>query len=226
MKVKLISKTVGITEGLKGQGPQEITAYCARVSNPSNQENFKTSSRLLKFCIKHGHVSVFEMADFTFEITTSRAIAAQILRHRHFCFQEFSQRYSAAQEFEPIETRMQDEKNKQNSILNDDPELEHWFQEGLTDLQKNTEDFYNEALRKGVAKEQARFVLPMNVQTVLYMKGSLRSWIHYLALRMGEETQKEHREIAGEIYKVLLAEAPDVMATLEDYSIYQSNPYG
>lgn len=226
MKVRLISKTVGVAEGLEGKGPEDMISYCARVSNPSNQDNFKTSSRLLKFCMKHGHVSIFEMADFTFEITTSRAIAAQILRHRHFNFQEFSQRYAAAQEFEPIEVRMQDAKNKQNSTQNYDPDLEVWFQEGVRKLQDSTVEFYNKALEYGVAKEQARFVLPLNVQTVLYMKGSLRSWIHYLALRRGVETQKEHRDIANAIYDILIVEAPDVMSTLEDYSIYQSNPYG
>lgn len=226
MKVRLISKTVGVVEELKGKGPQAITAYCARVSNPSNQDNFETSSRLLRFCLKHGHVSIFEMADFTFEITTSRAIAAQILRHRHFNFQEFSQRYAAATEFEPIEDRMQDDKNKQNSLENTDPDLSLWFQDTVADLQSRTEAFYKQALKYGIAKESARFVLPLNVQTVLYMKGSLRSWIHYLALRLGQETQKEHREIAQEIHKVLMVEAPDVMATLEDYNIYTSNPYG
>lgn len=226
MKVRLISKTVGVAPEVDGHGPQDIVSYCARVSNPSNQDNFETAPRLLRFCMKHGHVSIFEMADFTFEITTSRGIAAQILRHRHFNFQEFSQRYSEAQAFEPIETRMQDEKNKQNSIPNSDPDLEAWFQEGVKDLEKRTEDFYNQALKYGVAKEQARFVLPLSTQTVLYMKGSLRSWIHYLALRMGVETQKEHRDIANTIHDILVKEAPDVLATLKDYSIYQSNPYG
>jgi thymidylate synthase (FAD) len=176
--------------------------------------------------MKHGHVSIFEMADFTFEITTSRGIAAQILRHRHFNFQEFSQRYSAAQAFEEIEPRLQDPTNKQNSTENLDPDLSLWFQEGVRDLEKRTEKFYNQALEYGIAKEQARFVLPLSTQTVLYMKGSLRSWIHYLALRMGVETQKEHREIAYAIHDILVKEAPDVMATLKDYSIYQSNPYG
>jgi thymidylate synthase (FAD) len=226
MKVRLISKTVGVSEEIEGKGPQDIVSYCARVSNPSNQDNFESAPRLLRFCMKHGHVSIFEMADFTFEITTSRAIAAQILRHRHFCFQEFSQRYAEATAYEPIELRLQDEKNKQNSLENTDPDLDVWFQESVSDLQKKTEALYKQALEYGVAKEQARFVLPLNVQTVLYMKGSLRSWIHYLALRMGQETQKEHREIANAIHDVLIKEAPDVMSTLKDYSIYQSNPYG
>lgn len=221
MQVKLISKTVGIN----GELPQELIAYCARVSNPSNQNNKDTASRLLKYCFKHGHVSIFEMADFTFEIKTSRAIAAQILRHRHFNYQEFSQRYSAVQDYEICEARMQDEKNKQNSLEVRDPEVAVWFDQSQREVIDYAEARYKEALRLGIAKEQARFLLPMNVQTVMYMKGSLRSWIHYLAIRRGPETQKEHREIAEEIYKLLLVEAPDVMSLLPDFTILESNPY-
>lgn len=221
MQVRLVSKTVGVD----GKSPEEMIGYCARVSNPANQDNPNVAG-LLRFCMRHGHVSVFEMADYTFEIKTSRAIAAQILRHRHFQFQEFSQRYSAAQEFEYIEPRMQDEKNKQNSLPCESEELENWFASGVLEVQNQTEAFYQEALEKGIAKEQARFVLPLNTVTVLYMKGSLRSWIHYLALRRGMETQKEHRDIANAIYEILLKEAPTVMETLQDYSVYQSNPYG
>ena len=226
MQVRLISRTVGVALEVEGRGPEDIAAYCARVSNPTAQANFGTSEKLLRYCMKHGHVSVFEMADFTFEVITSRAIAAQILRHRHFCFQEFSQRYSAVSSFEPIETRLQDTKNKQSSLQTDDEALKVWFTEGALELQNTTEGFYKQALEKGIAKEQARFVLPMNVQTTMYVKGSLRSWIHYLAQRLHPSTQKEHRDIAVAIQEILKVEAPGVMATLEDYNIYSNNPYG
>lgn len=221
MDVRLISKTMG----LQGETPQELIAYCARVSNPANQDNKETAARLLKYCFKHGHVSIFEMADFTFEIKTSRAIAAQILRHRHFNYQEFSQRYSVVQAYEKYEPRMQDEKNKQNSLDVLDQDIAVWFHETQDEVIQYTEDRYREALRMGIAKEQARFLLPMTVQTVMYMKGSLRSWIHYLAIRRGPETQKEHRDIAEAIYQLLLTEAPDVMALLPDFNILESNPY-
>ena len=221
MEVRLISKTVG----LEGQAPQELIAYCARVSNPANQTNKETAARLLKYCFKHGHVSIFEMADFTFEITTSRAIAAQILRHRHFNYQEFSQRYAEVQAYERYEPRYQDEKNKQNSVEIFDPDIHLWFQEAQQNVENNSEHYYREALKMGIAKEQARFLLPMTVQTVMYMKGSLRSWIHYLAIRRGPETQKEHRDIADAIYQILLAEVPAVIALLPDFEILTSNPY-
>lgn len=221
MEVRLISKTVG----LEGQTPQELIAYCARVSNPANQTNKETAARLLKYCFKHGHVSIFEMADFTFEIKTSRAIAAQILRHRHFNYQEFSQRYAEAQAYERYEPRYQDDKNKQNSIQILEPEVHIWFQDAQQAVEDTAERYYREALKMGIAKEQARFLLPMTVQTVMYMKGSLRSWIHYLAIRRGPETQKEHRDIAEAIYQILLGEAPDVLSLLPDFEILESNPY-
>lgn len=224
MKVTLVSKTVGVGE-LEGLAPKDIAAYCARVSNPSNQKNFDTSGKLLQYCFKHGHVSVFEMADFTFEIVTSRAIAAQILRHRHFNFQEFSQRYAVAQNFERYEARLQDSKNKQNSLETDDFELHTWFDNAQASVERENTDLYEQALAKGIAKEQARFLLPMSVQTVLYMKGSLRSWIHYLALRLNPATQKEHRDIAVEIYNTLVKEAPDIMPLVENYAILENNPY-
>lgn len=220
MQVRLISKTVGVD----GKTPQELIGYCARVSNPSNQDN-PNVSKLLQYCFKHGHVSIFEMADFTFEIKTSRAIAAQILRHRHFNYQEFSQRYSEVQEFETYDARMQDPKNKQNSLDNIDPDIAVWFFEAQEEVRKVSTAVYKEALRVGIAKEQARFLLPMTVQTTMYMKGSLRSWIHYLAIRRGKETQKEHREIAEEIYKLLMVEAPDVMSLLPEFNVLTSNPY-
>jgi len=220
MKVRLISKTVGVD----GKSPPEMIAYCARVSNPANQDNPNIAG-LLKYCFKHGHVSIFEMADFTFEITTSRAIAAQILRHRHFNYQEFSQRYSEAQEFEVYEARLQDASNKQNSLETEDEELKQWFIDAQEHVSKLSETYYNRALEKGIAKEQARFLLPLSTKTVLYMKGSLRSWIHYLSIRRGPETQKEHRDIAEAIYNILLVEVPEVMGLLPEFKILESNPY-
>ncbi len=220
MKVRLVSKTVGID----GKNPAELIGYVARVSNPDNQNNPKVAG-LLKYCFKHGHVSIFEMADFTFEIITSRAIAAQILRHRHFNYQEFSQRYSKVQAFEVYEPRLQDDKNKQNSLEVEDAELYEWFIEAQEAVSELSEAYYNAALSRGIAKEQARFLLPMTVQTTMYMKGSLRSWIHYLAIRRGPETQKEHREIAEAIYQILLTEVPDVMALMPDFEVLLSNPY-
>lgn len=220
MTVRLISKTVGVD----GKSPAAMIAYTARVSNPSNQNNPKIEG-LLKYCFNHGHVSIFEMADFTFEIITSRAIAAQILRHRHFNYQEFSQRYSAVQEFEIYEARMQDSKNKQNSLVSDDDEVNKWFEEAQINIQNEAETQYNRALQMGIAKEQARFLLPMSVTTTMYMKGSLRSWIHYLAIRRGPETQKEHRDIANAIYDILLEEVPEVMSLLPDFKVLESNPY-
>ena len=221
MEVRMISKTTGVNN----ETPQELIAYCARVSNPENQDNHKTSERLLKYCFKHGHVSIFEMADFTFEITTSRAIAAQILRHRHFNYQEFSQRYAAVTSFERANPRMQDAKNKQNSLETDDQEILTWFKDAQNELIDMAATAYKEALDKGVAKEQARFLLPMSTQTVMYMKGSLRSWIHYLAIRRGPETQKEHRDIAEAIYQLLLKEVPSVMALLPEHDVLTNNPY-
>ncbi len=221
MKVRLVSRT----QGVNGETPQEMIAYCARVSNPTNQTNYDTAAKLLKYCFKHGHVSIFEMADFTFEIKTSRAIAAQILRHRHFNYQEFSQRYAAVQKFEVYEARMQDEKNKQNSTYPDDPEISVWFMEAQDTVNSLAASMYSTALEMGIAKEQARFLLPMTSETTMYMKGSLRSWIHYLAIRRGPETQKEHRDVADAIYHILLGEAPEVMSLLPEFEILTSNPY-
>jgi thymidylate synthase (FAD) len=180
--------------------------YMARVSNPKNQNSENT--KLLDYCIKHGHWSVFEMAHMTVEITTSRAIAAQILRHKSFSFQEFSQRYAEAQQFELVSARRQDEKNRQNSI--DDMSLKdfEWFYKAQGKVIELASKLYKEALDKGIAKEQARFLLPLSTQTKLYMSGSIRSWLHYLDLRCGNGTQLEHREIAEEIKKIFIEKLP------------------
>lgn len=210
MKVRLIAKTVICDEDLKNElgfiGPQNLIMYCARVSNPNNQTS--TNTKLLDYCLKHGHVSIFEMANMVFEIETSRAIAAQILRHRSFSFQEFSQRYAAVQNIEVYEARSQDPKNRQNS--NDDME-EHdkaWFKWLQEEHNKQCIQKYKEALARGVAKEQARFLLPLATSTKLYMNGNIRSWIHYLQLRCGNGTQKEHQEIAMAIREIFVKELP------------------
>lgn len=201
MEVKLISIT---------PKAEETIMYCARVSNPANQDS--TNTKLLSYCIKNQHWSIFEMANMVIEITTSRGISAQILRHRSFSFQEFSQRYAEATEFETYPARRQDSKNRQNSI--DDMSIEDrtWFIEQQLRIQEDSMKTYKEALSRGIAKEQARFILPLATQTKLYMSGSLRSWVTYLDLRCGKETQLEHREIADAIKEIFIKELPNIAA--------------
>lgn len=187
---------------------EKIMAYCARVSSP-NQENPEYAG-LLRYCIEHKHYSVFEMADMIVEITTSRAIAQQILRHRSFVFQEFSQRYAEATNFEYYDARRQDNKNRQNSLDNLSEETKDWFVDAQTMVMLQASKLYEEALRQGIAKESARFLLPLSTQTRLYMKGSVRSWIHYLQTRLDPSTQKEHREIAAQIRLIFDAQFPVV----------------
>ena len=196
---------------------EKTMAYIARVSNPSNQDN-ENYSGLLKYCIKHNHWSVFEQSSMTLEIETTRGIAAQILRHRSFTFQEFSQRYADTNLLGAIpipDLRSQDSKNRQNSI-DDLPEnqkeqlqknIERYFAEGI--------DLYNELIREGIAKECARFVLPLATPTKLYMTGSCRSWIHYIDLRSAHGTQKEHMQIAEACRKVFTEQFPTVSEALE-----------
>lgn len=176
---------------------EDQIAYCARVSNPANQNNKETATRLIKYLIKHKHWSPFEMANICLEIETTRDIGRQILRHRSFSFQEFSQRYAEAQDFTLREARLQDTANRQNSLETEDRQLEDsWYhvQEMLTDM---AVQHYHWALSVGIAKEQARAILPEGLtMSRMYMNGTVRSWIHYIQLRSGPETQKEHREIA------------------------------
>lgn len=181
--------------------------YCARVSSPQNQDN-PDVSKLLAYCIKNNHWSVFEMGNLCVEIETSRAISAQILRHRSFSFQEFSQRYAITDSFEIYEARRQDTKNRQNSIDDMDDATKEWFQIAQKDIQNYTSGYYEIALKMGIAKEQARFLLPMGTTTRLYMNGSIRSWIHYLQLRTANGTQKEHRDIALAVQKIFIEELP------------------
>ena len=192
-------KAVGITTPLIEEIPDSagLISYSARVSNPSNQSNFETANGLLRYCLKHGHFSVFEMCNIVMEIEAPRDIARQILRHRSFSFQEFSQRYAEAQQFVTREARLQDHKNRQNSIETDNSELEQWWLEQQERLLANVHEIYAEALSKGIAKECARVILPEgNTMSRMYMNGTVRSWIHYIQLRDGNGTQKEHQEVA------------------------------
>lgn len=191
---------------------EEVIAYCARVSSP-NQENPEYKG-LLKYCIKHAHWSVFEMATICVEITTSRAIAQQILRHRSFHFQEFSQRYAEATEFEVYEARRQDLKNRQNSIADMSEEDQKWFTDAQDINNGACFDYYQEALKRGLAKEQARMFLPLNVQTKMYMHGTIRDFIHYINVRTDLSTQKEHRDIALAIKEIFKNELPIISKAL------------
>ena len=210
MNVKLISVTKPEVEGI--DNAEDIIAYCARVSNPTNQMNTETAPRLLRFLIKHKHWSPFELANMCVEIQTSRAIAAQILRHRSFSFQEFSQRYSKATEMEPLELRAPAEKNRQSSseIVQDE-----YFNKMAAAFLEGSKQMYDQLIAAGVAKECARMILPLNTQTTMYMNGSIRSWIHYIDLRTEENTQKEHREIAEAVKSVFVENFPTVSEALE-----------
>jgi thymidylate synthase (FAD) len=202
MNVKLLSYSqptpefanMGITDA------QELIAYCARVSNPSNQLNTDTSEKLIRYLIKHQHWSPLEMVSACIEIETTRDIARQILRHRSFSFQEFSQRYADPTQdlsFVCREARLQDTKNRQNSIEVDDPALQAWWDAQQKFVIDNVNRIYSEAIKRGIAKEQARAILPEgNTVSRLYMNGTLRSWIHFVELRSANGTQKEHQEVA------------------------------
>jgi thymidylate synthase (FAD) len=209
MKVKFVSVT---------PDAEKTMAYVARVSNPSNQDN-ENYAGLLRYCIKHNHWSVFEQSHMTLEIETNRGIAAQILRHRSFTFQEFSQRYAdtnlLAADIPIPELRRQDTKNRQNST--DDLEEEKIFamNKMIQDLFRDAQDVYNFLLTQGVAKECARFVLPLATPTRIYMTGSVRSWIHYINLRSAHGTQKEHMDIANACREVFVKEFPICAEALE-----------
>lgn len=210
-KVKLISITQPKIEGISSA--EELISYCARVSNPSNQLNTETAPKLLKYLIKHKHWSPMEMASATIEIKTSRAIAAQILRHRSFSFQEFSQRYSTATEVEEIEWRMQGKTNRQ--VGDYEVDLAEIPAELVKEAQKKCLEAYDFLVRNGIAKECARMVLPLNTSTTIYMSGTIRSWIHYIDIRTKEDTQKEHREIALEIKDIFKEYFPNISEALE-----------
>ena len=186
---------------------QELVAFCARVSNPSNQFNTETSEKLIKYLIKHQHWSPLEMVSACLEIETTRDIARQILRHRSFSFQEFSQRYADPTKdlsFVLRETRLQDTKNRQNSVENENLALAAWWEERQKRVIKEAEEAYAWAIDNGIAKEQARAVLPEGLTVSrLYMNGTIRSWIHFIQLRSANGTQKEHQEVARQCAKVI-----------------------
>ena len=207
--VKLISVT---------PDAEKLMGYVARVSNPKNQDNPNVSG-LLKYCIKHGHWSVFEQAFMTVEINTTRGLAAQILRHRSFTYQEFSQRYADTNLLDdtiPLpQLRRQDSKNRQNSIDDVDPYVVQKYQILMEDHFKHSMDLYNRMLEDGIAKECARFVLPLSTPTRIYMTGSVRSWIHYINLRSAHGTQKEHMDVAEGIRCIFTCQFPIVSEALE-----------
>ena len=217
-EVKLIATTIGAGE-LEGKGPQEVISYTARISNPHNQENYRTATGLLKYCIKHAHWSIFETASMTLEINTNRGIAAQVLRHRSFTFQEFSQRYADTKLLDqniPVPSlRKQDQKNRQNSTNDLPPGMVADYQKKIEDHFQAGMDLYNNLLDNGVAKECARFVLPLSTPTRIYMTGSCRSWIHYINLRTAHGTQAEHMELAENCKKVFTQVFPDIAEALE-----------
>jgi len=199
---------------------ESFIAYCARVSNPANQDN-PDSEKLLKYLVKNKHWSPFEMVHVVMEINTTRDIARQILRHRSFSFQEFSQRYAEVQNFAPNrETRRQDQKNRHNSIELDngdeDFELNHMWNEWQNQIKADANEAYDWAIKNGIAKEVARSVLPEGLtMSRMYMSGSLRSWIHYCELRMANGTQKEHRLIAEQCWNVIVEQFPSLKTVLE-----------
>lgn len=211
-KMKPGAKLVSVTPDA-----EKHIAFCARVSNPNNQDNEKFSG-LLKYCIKNQHWSIFEQAFMTLEITTNRGIAAQILRHRSFTFQEFSQRYASTDflgEIELPELRRQDDKNRQNSIDDLDPELIDKLERQMVTLFSSANSLYQQMLSAGVAKECARFVLPLATPTRIYMTGSIRSWLHYIDLRSSNGTQKEHMDIANNCKEIFVEQFPSIAEAME-----------
>ena len=207
MNVNLISVT---------PDAEKLMSFCARVSNPSNQNN-QDYAKLLRYCVNHQHWSIFEQASMTVEIETTRGIAAQILRHRSFTFQEFSQRYADASLLGGIpvpQLRKQDHKNRQNSTDDLDPELVNSYKVQIFKLFEQSVDLYKQMITDGVAKECARFVLPLATPTRLYMSGTVRSWIHYIDLRSSNGTQKEHMDIANDCKKIFIEQFPTVAEAL------------
>jgi len=218
MSVKLVSFTepTSLMEGnfngnFKIISPEELIVYIARVSNPSNQMNMETAPKLINYLIKHKHWSPFEFVDVTFEIVTRRSIAAQILRHKSFSFQEFSQRYSTATEIQPIQLRKQGKTNRQSS---EDIIENYTLQRDVEQHIANSKMLYQKLIEQGISRETARDVLPLSTETTMYMKGSVRSWIHYIELRCSADTQKEHREIAEDVKSIFVNQFPNISEAL------------
>lgn len=202
MNVKLIS----ITKPVINANAEDVIVYCARVSNPENQTNFDSGEKLIKYLIKHKHWSPFEMVNMCVEVETSNSIAKQILRHKSLSFQEFSQRYNSMTGLEPIEFRLQGATNRQGG--EEIAKLEKYTEYKVETLLKKSIQLYNELISQGVARECARFVLPLTTKTRMYINGNLRSWIHYLEARLDSHTQKEHRLIAEDIAKLFKENFP------------------
>ena len=216
-------KLIGVTkptlkvEDDLNMSAEGLIAYCARVSNPANQDN-PDSERLLKYLVKNKHWSPFEMVHIVMEIQTTRDIGRQILRHRSFSFQEFSQRYAEVQEMsEPREARLQDTKNRQNSIETDNDDLQNSWNLVQNEMLLAAKTYYDWAIKNGIAKEVARSVLPEGLtMSRMYMSGTLRSWIHYCELRMANGTQKEHRELATQCWNIITEQFPSLKTVLEN----------
>jgi len=216
---RIIAVTQPVNIGEADMNVDEFIAYVARVSNPSNQSNHLTANKLLRYLAKHKHWSPFEMVNVVMEINTTRDIARQILRHRSFSFQEFSQRYADPTKdlgFVIREARLQDQKNRQNSIETDDMKLQKEWREIQSFIKDTVSRNYKWAIENGIAKEQARAILPEGMtNSRMYMNGTLRSWIHYCQLRMGPETQKEHREIARDAWYEITDKFPSLRDSLD-----------
>ena len=205
MNVKLISIT---------PNSEKIISYCARVSNPKNQEHYETMDKLLKYCIDHKHWSIFEQGFMTLELETSRAIGEQIIRHKSFSFQIFSQRYQEVESFELYQARRQDIKNRQNSLDDLSNEARDWFEAAQKNIWEKSYELYKEGLKKGIAKECMRFLLPLNTLTRMYMSGSIRSFIHWIQVRTDKSAQKEHRDIAEAAKQIFIKELPVISKAL------------
>ena len=198
-------------KGRKKVSPEELIVYIARVSNPNNQMNMETAPKLINYLIKHKHWSPFEFVDMTVDIVTRRSIAAQILRHKSFSFQEFSQRYSTATEIQPIELRKQGKTNRQSS---EEIILDSTLSKMVDNHLEKSKELYQYLIDEGASRETARDVLPLATETTMYMKGSVRSWIHYLELRCSPDTQKEHRQIAEAVKSIFVNQFPNISEAL------------
>jgi thymidylate synthase (FAD) len=213
--VKLISITQPHADDLLRLTPEELIVYVARVSNPSNQLNRETAPKLIQYLIENKHWSPFEMVDMTVGIITSRAIAQQILRHRSFSFQEFSQRYATVSGFEPVQLRYKADKNRQSSSLELEGEDKIYAYDLVNNVLDSAKAAYDKLIERGVAKECARMILPLTSKTTLYMKGSVRSWIHYLQIRCDSHTQLEHREVAYAILDIFKQHFPVISEAMK-----------
>ena len=219
MSVRLVSFTkpfqliaVNDNGSIENISPEELIVYIARVSNPTNQMNMETAPKLINYLIKNKHWSPFEFVDVTFEIITRRSIAAQILRHKSFSFQEFSQRYSTVTEIQPIEMRKQGKTNRQSS---EEPIPDFMLEKDIEQHFVNSKMLYDKLINHGISRETARDVLPLSTETTMFMKGSVRSWIHYLELRCSSDTQKEHRIIADLIKSIFVNHFPNISEVLQ-----------